>query len=397
MMAKSLKNILIVLVAWGTINSFSTANANEELRGTMRRTAKTIKETLAPRGVTTVVLGTFNGPPAYASSAGVGLRKLLAEELKKLDMQVKQLGAAVAIQAKFRPVKKQGFAAIKITITIEDQNGEPISRFDRKVTTEDSFLQTTTEVNNGQFSIDDDIDPAPLGTLIGTNVDLTPSPDGDFVTGDDVLDTMNHPTAFIKDGTEVKASRNSLFSLQVYVNGKPRAAKLVDGHPFVELTKNDVFELRLNNYAKFDVAAMFHLDGVNSFGMSNMRKTTKYGKGDPLYKRWIIPKRSRHDLKGWHKDNNHVRAFKIVDFSDSVASELGSTNALGTISVSVQATWKMSEQPPAGEPQRARAVAIDPNIGVGQGNVKSQKVKENVDPREYGIPRAVISIRYVKP
>jgi hypothetical protein len=136
------------------------------------------------------------------------------------------------------------------------------------------------------------------------------------------------------------------------------------------------------------------LDGVSSFQFSDVRYTSGSKKGQPRYSRWLIGRGQTGVVKGWHRTNEAVDAFLVTDFSNSAAAKFGASTALGTITATVRATWKKGEDPPPDEVQVYGAVA---DVGIGQGERIEQRVEENVDPREYGQPRAVITVRYTKP
>jgi len=135
---------------------------------------------------------------------------------------------------------------------------------------------------------------------------------------------------------------------------------------------------------------VFTLDGVNSFAFSEVRQTKGPQRGEPKYTKWVIKRGKSLTLKGWHKTNEYVDQFKVTDFGESAAAKLGSASELGTITATFRASWYEGEDPPEGEQPGA-------GIGVGFGERTTQRVREDTAPREYGVLRAAITIRYVKP
>jgi hypothetical protein len=205
-----------------------------------------------------------------------------------------------------------------------------------------------------------------------------------------VIDSFDRPTAFIHGGTAVAASRTSPFTVELLVDDAPRKCALEDGQPFVNLEKDESFQIRFTNRAPYDVAVSFLLDGVNSFQFSDVRHERGPKRGQPRYSRWIIPRGETVVVKGWHRTNEYVDAFLVTDFGNSAAAKFGSTAGLGTITTSVRATWRKGENPPPGE----RVVhGYSTDVGIGQGERLEQQVQENRDPREFGQPRATRSRR----
>jgi hypothetical protein len=54
------------------------------------------------RRVTKVVVGEFAGQPKYPSAGGLGLRRILEEELLVLGVKPARTGADLAVQGKYR-------------------------------------------------------------------------------------------------------------------------------------------------------------------------------------------------------------------------------------------------------------------------------------------------------
>lgn len=405
-------HLALILVA-GALLAPATVLGNENLREPLAKIAKVVAQVLQERGADSIAIGEFTGPPSFASAAGPGIRKVLAEEFAKVGIREKKIGANIGIQGKYLVQEDQaafvgaqkGPPHLRLVASLVDKNGQVLTELDVdvavKVGEEDGQpIIDKTKIAKGTLTVDsyggiNDIGgTAALAEALGATVDLKRKNKDGFSGGSEsVIESFERPTAaIVANGSAVAASRESPFYMEILVENQPRPMKLEDGHPFVQLEKGDSFQIRLTNKAPYDVAVVFMLDGVNSYSFSDVRETRGPQRGEAKYSKWIVPRNQSFTLKGWHRTNDYVDKFLVTDFADSAAAKLGSVSGLGTITASVQATWKKSEKPPADETPNYKMV-----VGIGQGGRDTQKVKEDTDPREYGQTRAVITVRYAKP
>lgn len=386
-----------------------TLQASEALRPALATLAKTASVILQSRGLDSIGVGEFAGPPAFGSSFGPGIRIILIEELGKVGIREKKVGAAIGLQGRYtlRPQDAnsefQDPASLRIEASLVDRAGQVLTDLNTEVKVPPAPGEegpTTIPVNQGKVNVDvqgtntDVRGAGALGEALGATVDLDPSRADGFVNGDNVIKSFDNPTAVVHGGTAVAASSASPFTMEILINGSPRNIQLEDGQPFIQLQKGDAFEIRFTNRANFEAAVTFALDGVSSFQFSDLRITQGANKGQPKYSKWIVPRNKSIVVKGWHRNNKEVDAFLVTDFGNSAASKIGSVSGLGTITATVRATWPKGQDPPEGEPLMAMA---EPDIGIGRGERLEQRVREDVDPRSYGQPRAVITVRYAKP
>lgn len=391
------------------------ARGNENLREPLAKIAKAVSQVLQERGSDSIAIGEFTGPPSFASAAGPGIRKVLAEEFAKVGIREKKIGANIGIQGKYLVHEDQpmfdggskGPPHLRLIASLVDKNGQVLTELDVEVAVkigeEDGQpIVDKTRIAKGTLTVDSYGGPNDIGgasslaETLGATVDLKRKNKEGFSGGSEsVIDSFETPTAaIVANGAAVAASRESPFYMEILVENQPRSMKLEDGQPFVQLEKGDSFQIRLTNKAPYDVAVVFLLDGVNSYSFSDVRETRGPQRGEPKYSRWIVPRNQTFTLKGWHRTNDYVDKFLVTDFADSAAAKLGSTSGLGTITASVRATWRTSEKPPADE---AVVAKFESSVGIGRGGRDTQQVKEDADPREYGQTRAVITVRYAKP
>lgn len=410
---RPIRILLAGALVLGSLLSPAAARATETLREPLAKIAKAVSQVLQDRGADTIAIGEFSGPPSFAAAAGPGIRKVLAEEFAKLGIREKKIGAEVGIQGKYLVHQDQpafagaekGPPRLRVVASLVDQNGQVLSEMNAEVSVkvgeEDGqpIIDKTT-IAAGIVTVDaggtasDLSGKAALAETLGATVDLQKAgATGGLGGGDVVVDSFQNPTAAIlAGGTAVASSRESPYYMEILVGGQPRTITLEDGHPFTELKKDDHFQIRMTNRANYDVAVTFMLDGVNSYGFSEIRYTDGPRRGEPKYQKWIIPRGQSFVLKGWHKTNDYVDKFLVTDFADSAAAKLGSVNGLGTITATVRATWYKKDKPPPDE-----VISYATGVGIGFGGRDDQKVQEDVQPRDYGQIRSVITVRYTKP
>jgi hypothetical protein len=387
-MMKRIPKLIIALLLVTVVLKNESTHAAENIQNTMSKVAGVIQPILKKNGISSVSIGEFTGPPSFGSAAGTGMRITLVQELKKLGIIEKKLGTSVGVKGEFRPVKKQdGSIILRVNVTLVDASGEALSNLSVKVNLPD---RTGVNVNKGTFGIENK-SPSALAGALGANIDLMKKGEfGNFVSstkGVEIINSFYQPKAFVNRNGGVSSSPQSEFNVDLLVNGRVRPAKLVDGHPFINLAKGETFKIRVRNNAKYDTGVSFFLDGVNSFIFSDVKNSL----GNPKYSKWILKKKTSFTLKGWHKTNEHVEQFKVTDFEQSAASKIGSSSQLGTISVAFRGTWvPATEGVPEGEPQSAASK------GIGFGEKELQKAIEDNKKRKYGILRSMVTIRYEK-
>ncbi|MEW4526279.1 hypothetical protein [Maioricimonas sp. JC845] len=387
------------------------ADANPALREPLRKAAGVISQILQREQMDSVAVGAFLGPPSFGTSAGAGFKKILTEELEEVDVRVRRIGAPMAVQGRY---SLSSGRQLRIRMSLVNPQGDVLTNLSGRMTLQGPNGSEDVSVEDGQFNIDELTEADVLAELFGSTIDFQNRDDDDdvlgngFPDGDDVLGSLTNPTAFIDQAGFVRASRTSPFGLRVIVDGRLARPVLEDGVPFVEIRRGEKFELEVDNRESFEAAVRIHLDGVNSFTFSEIRHLSGPQAGEPRYSRWIVKPRNRFRLKGWHVTNSDVREFLVTDFASSAAARVGSTTDLGMITASFRATWQQGQRPPSGEPVPkqvptiARAPSFDapapesPASGVGIGERARQRVEEDGLKRDYGVPRAVITIRYTR-
>ncbi len=401
--------LALFLLCCSTATHKAIAIEQDNIRNSLAGLARATTEFLKSEGLDSIAIGQFTGPPSFGSSAGPGIRQVLKEEFSKIGIREKKINAAVGIQGKYlladtidvgtnTPIPDQ--QQLKIEVDLVDRNGAVLTNLNVKITYHPTDQQDFTKdvtVQGGKMAVNTFSQAHETGMLLGATADLTsPKKDSRGFPSETktVLESFARPTATIFEGNAVASSPTSPYRVQVLVNGTPKPIVLEDGHPFVELKRDDVFAIQIQNYSDFQVGAKILLDGVSIFAFSENRHLVGPKRGQPAFERYLFEAKQQYALNGWHINNQSVDQFRVTDFANSAAAKFGSNNNLGTISATFQAAWKKGTPAPPGEPQQ---FASHSDIGIGRGDRVNQQSQAVQDPMEYGIVRSIITIRYVRP
>jgi len=380
----------------------SSAVAEESLRPELSYIAEQAQSIAKQHGFKSVSVGDFVGPPNFNSSAGAGIRRVLTEELQRLRLAVKQVDSDFGISGRYlvtdqyerlRPEQREELKEmlaphLRIEADFYDAAGVALKSAgkDRRVVADviSEFDTRTSEET--------------LARVLGANVDFYAMfSDTESFSDNPTINSFKQKTAVIRPGYWAAAGPKSDFALRVLVGGKAVPLTMQGGQPFVTLTKGDEFELEFSNKSRTDMSVEFLLDGLSSFAFSELRATSAPG-APPKYRRWIVPKGGNTTLVGWHRNNQRVDHFQVASFAESAAGGVGATGAHGTLSVFVRSTWPKDGPFPEDEVAAKRSGAGElPTLGVGFGRAEEIRVQEDQTTREYGMPRAMITIRYLKP
>jgi hypothetical protein len=229
--------------------------------------------------------------------------------------------------------------------------------------------------------------------ILGLTVQLPP--DGSDKERDQkIREAYEKPKTNLDKGkTVIRSGATSTYGIEVLVKqgGKyvPRPATSEDGLAFVKVARTEVYAVRVINDADHEAAVTLTIDGLNLFTSSKLR-----GKdGKPLYSAFLVAKKGRTLITGWHVDNNESDEFQVTEYAKSEAGKLGSSANLGTITATFAAAWPKDGKPPLDEPAApsARAKSAD---ATGRG-ARHEKKWVEVE-RLFGVTRDAVSVRYSK-
>jgi hypothetical protein len=347
------------------------ARAQSNLQAEVAEAAKDLKQLLEQRQEGAIAVGAFTGPSHLAASAGPGIAKVLADELKKLNVRVERR-AKYEVKGDYTDIvdadSKQ--LAAKLTFRVLDRSGKQITELERAV-----------------------FGDATLPSLFGLTADLPADSDAD-VRRKKLEEAIDHPHPQLKD-TRLAAAPGSPYAVEVLVGppGGPftaRAPEEKDGLAFVEIKRGEVYRVRLHNDSPHDAAITLTIDGLSVFAFSEVKDKA----GNPKYNNFFIP-RGASTIDGWYINNSQADEFLVTELPKSAVAEKGLRDAdsIGTITVTFAAAWPKDAPPPPDEPK-----APPPFSRSGDATGRGQRVGVNLveTERHLGVVRAAVSVRYAK-
>lgn len=410
----------LLILAIGTGHSVGPAaeparGGRDTLETALSNSARAIGSFLRKEGADSVAVKTFTSRGTPPATGGVAIRQELIEKLQDASVtrqrvQIKPT-APFTIHGNFaaaRPSKDDSFA-VHITIVVEDAQSQTKLNLPAKVYSDEDILRLIGP-NVALPVVKDQPTNVPVAgpsTDEDADADFTPptTPKGEREARFDALvkaiDPENGPPVRFEAGSFVAADAPPLkseirvgdtpYSIEILVKndqtaGKyvPRAPKLVEGQPFVEIKPGEVYAVRLiNDSTRYDAGVKLSIDGLSTFQFS---ENADYKQLD----KWLIRRQSHGVIRGWHlrnQDGKMVLAeFKVNSYGEIPAVQMGSPQEYGTITATFCAAWRKGEEPPPSDIYYERV------RGTGQGETRVEELDEVQ--RFFGKPRASISVRY---
>jgi hypothetical protein len=316
-----------------------------------------------------VAVGQFIDPPDRKTSSGPGIQYLLIQALKARKMTVRQ-EASLFVTGAYRledardKVRKR--YVLKLEATVRNKTGVKLLG-----------LQAEIDSNEG------------LLRWIGPSANLNGVPQP--AMSSQIRKCIDDSHVLIQ-GSEVKASKTALCSVEVLVGGAARPARNVKGQAFVTLKRGETYVVRVRNSGPHEAAVSLTIDGLDAFTFSAIKSSRT---GRPRCTHYLVGPGKHLDIKGWHRNNEECASFQVADFRDSAPARgwagvdamlLTASPALGTLTVCFHAAWDAGKPPPAGVQEADRGTAFGPPV-TGKGTF----VKRTI-----GTPREVVTIHYGK-
>jgi hypothetical protein len=352
----------------------------DALRAELQPVAQDIKRIITKFGGGNVAVGEFTGSAVRLGHAGPQVQLVLTEELTNLGVTVSTTDFRFEVSGKYVP----------FTDTVEERLSLAETEEERRAATQATGLNcirlvTLLSRKNGQF-----LSELPTGRLIfgpetvpameGINLSGPPQRDPQAIS-EQIAEARTTPQVQLQ-GTKIKGTTGK-FEIEVLVKRDGGYVALpVDpqaGEPFVKLSPNDIYGIRLTNNADFEAAVNLRIDGVNCFAFSVSQ--SQY---------WILAPGTSTDILGWHRSNTVTTEFKVVaNFPDTAAAKLKlqPSESIGLITASFSACWKTDAQRPQDEPNvDGRGTGFGEDIDIGTEGVM----------RTIGQVRDVLCVRYEK-
>lgn len=349
----------------------AAAKADSELRLKAAEMSKGIQKFLEGQGENRIAVGQFTGPAEYDTNFGPGLENLLAAELKSLGV-ANDRKANFSLKGDYLKVAdkhKPNLISVKLIARIFDkQAGQALIM--------EADVQTTED----------------LARMLQPSSATLP-PYGDRETrNEDLQKQLNEPKTQVDDA-RISAKPDGLLAIEILVKpsaeakAQPRAPKLVDGQSFVDVKRNELYEVRVfNRHPELDAAVTLTIDGLDVFTFSEVRDDKT---GRPSYAHYVVPANSSATIPGWHKTNQRSDSFLVTEYGKGAASQAQqATGKIGVITVTYAFAWTGDEVP------KAEKGARESRNETGFGPPVKTELKE-VE-RHVGVLREVISVRYTR-
>ncbi|MFM9960878.1 MAG: hypothetical protein ACKV2Q_06600 [Planctomycetaceae bacterium] len=347
-----LKLLIIVVGLCLSLSARQTAIAQADARALNQQQAATkvaerVRQIAA--GTTEIFIREFRG----VGENNVGLSRMIGEALTKSGVTVRR-GAAVEVEGRVLRLPAddsqplQGFT-IRSTIVLAD--GSPRN-----------FSIDVLNAEEGQIAT------GTTGETAAPPDDPQGSPPEAALT---VVDGVIRPSRNSPYGVELLVERGSNYeSLRPVVVGKTVSVKV---------RKGDIVAVRLHNSSQFEAAAAVHVDGLTRFALAD--SPDRRGGLD------LVGPKQKRDIKGYYRDDRSVDAFRIGEYSKSVAAQhLPTASESGTFTIAFRAAWKPGDPLPPNEPPQTKSVGIE-------AGPKREDPTELVQ-REIGGVRAVVKVFY---
>jgi hypothetical protein len=319
---------------------------------------------LKRNGRDSIAIGPFACPPHLSANAGPGIAEALASELRDREIAVRRRADWV-VKGEYRLVdlvddKDAAGPAARIKGEIVDDAGKPVFSFSRDIAEEGA-----------------------MASLFGPTVELSPKL-SNTARRRVIRAHIESPKAHI-NATRISAGPGMPYGLEISVDSGygyvPREPGEAGGLAFVDIRRGEIYGIDVINDSDEDAAVTLTIDGLNMFVFSE----------NPEYRFFIVRKKSRALIKGWHRTNKVSDAFQVTEYSKSAAAQLlPRPSEIGMITASFAAAWPKAAEPPMDE--RALFALRGEADATGRGPEVEASYKE-VE-RKVGVTRAAISVRY---
>jgi hypothetical protein len=341
--------------------------------------ADEVQRFLEANGEQKVVVGQFNGPPGVSGTAAIV--KTLQDKLDNHDkIDVVRAGAAFGVQGKYSGALDDatGLYSIQIDAEIVNRQGATANTLTKYIITDEA---------TGLAMMGSTVDLAAKTPATGTGVAKAKE------RGEAIVESVENPqVALTGGGNIIRATPDSPYGIEILAmppNGPPQSLPAIDegGLAFVEIGKEQVYAIRIINDSPHLAGVILTIDGINTLAFSKNPDFVQTGK-------WVVAPKAVGLVKGWHDFKNNAFAFKVTDYGNSAAAELGITgDSIGTITAVFCAAWSDPSKPPEDEISLGSAPRGD--LATGKGPPVQQGAKPV--PLHYGRPRASVSVRYSRP
>ena len=384
----------LLLVVCGQ-SSMALAASFGSLNDEIERTAEVVKSALKDASDIKVMEFTDLSQNKHSGSVGPGLKASFADVLKKKGI-VHNDNAAHILTGEY------------FVNDIESlKNGEPL-QLEIKLGVKNRKGQKLVEI----LPIDAAADAAHFGKVTATNdiakafgVHGTIRSDRDAEQKGDNVPTKEerkadmgqrvlNPQGFVS-GTRIRSDAQSPYEVEILAQpvsakGQPAARKprLQDGLPFVDLAQNDLYEVRIHNNSKLEVAVTLSVDGLDAFYFADAQH--RKDDGTPSFTNFIIKPNDNLTIPGWFqklKPPDNYLSFLVAEHGKGAISKAGISSRVQVGVIHLQFSNCRSLEGSKSGGRTGKETGFGPPKSVEQKSVRYE-----TDP-----PHCFISIRYDHP
>lgn len=343
------------------------AHAAGTLRDELAPIATQIKNLAEEERQTAVAVGEFSGPAQLDANSGPGIQELLTDALKATQLAVTKT-ANLSVKGRYARVEDRRnpeLIIVKLTVQVLDKS-------------DDVKAEYKAEIRS----------TADIAKMLGVTVSLPPLAPKEE-RNHELNKRVDQPAVHI-DGTRVASKAGRPFAVEILVGGSPRAPKVEDGEAFVDVRRDELYEVKVYNQTKNEAAITLTIDGLDQFTFSEDRDPAT---GKPKFSHYIVAPGGSVLIKGWHrtndpKRNDNVLSFLVTEYGKGAASQRKSTGKVGVLTVTFALAWEGDAVPE--DEKGSRDAGNETGFGPPQ-KVGIQHVKRNI-----GVVRDVVSVRYTR-
>jgi hypothetical protein len=365
-----------LLVALWALLTANQAIASESLRRDLKSVAERIKKTLEQEKQRGVAIGDFTGPAQADTNFGPGLSQLLTEALQQEGVTVDRR-AFLSIKGRYAGVKEDknnpnAKLIVKLTVEIIDSN-------------DDVKDTITAQIKNN----------TDVAKALGVTVSLPPQADAK-TKNERIEKAKDQPTGTF-DGTKVKASPGSPFAVEILVKphagatAQARAPVLRDGQAFVDIRKDELYEIRIHNqHPTHDAAVTINIDGLDVYTFAEEKDLQT---GRCRFSHFILAPRSSGNIRGWFKTLKRSDAFLVTEYGKGAISQMPqhSRGKVGVITVTFALASRSTEPVDLPDDEKgARSGGTETGFG--------PPIKTDLQPIRRNIlsVRDIVTVRYAR-
>jgi hypothetical protein len=368
----------------------SADNLQEVVRDAAEEILKVVKDRTVSIGqITPTGLPDTNGGPAIAV--------LLKQELLRISPGSVQRIAAFEIKGDYDLAPSPddantdcGKRAVRLSLRIIDTSGQPSEvRLQRFIRDNTSIIRLTGV--SGKLPLDPSKSQVEQGCDRNQKIQVL----------------VKAPETFKEESSRISSSPESPYRVEILAGPlgdgkvrptKPRPVQIQDDLAFVDVRRDEVYEIRVYNHSPEEVAIRVFIDGLDMFYFSEDRVPSDdrnpQGPSQPKYAYLVVPAAKEgqpgvETIQGWHKSvkgNENFLAFLVTEYGKGAASKEGipATGPVGMIQV------QFSQCHPVLPGGRKRSAGNETIPGPPR-KVDQKEVEREVEP-----PIDVVSIRYTR-